>query len=125
MILLQSYHIFLFMKCFFFQLYDGEFLSMKIISFTFHFTFLNKATFKDKTHMILVQGLCRNLKQIKNGKKNGTGYSFQRKKMFCVACRKHQEKLKKMLDFTEAFILGSNNFKKSGLSDHVKGKMQV
>ena len=27
--------------------------------------------------MIIVQGLYQNLKQIKNGKKNGTGYSFQ------------------------------------------------
>ena len=52
---------------------------MKIINFTFFFTFLNKTTFKDKIHMILVQGLCRNPKQIKNGKK-GTGHSFQRKK---------------------------------------------
>ena len=54
---------------------------MKIIIFTFCFTFLNKRTFKNKTHiMILVQSLRRNLKQIKNGKKNGTGYSFQRNK---------------------------------------------
>ena len=35
---------------------------MKIISFTvFFFTFLNKTMFKDKTHMILVQGICQNL----------------------------------------------------------------
>ena len=54
---------------------------MKIISFTFFFTFLNETMFKDKTHiMILVQGLCQNLKQIKHGKKNGTGYSFGIKK---------------------------------------------
>ena len=30
--------------------------------------------------MIIVQGLCRDLKRIKNGKKNETGYSLQRKK---------------------------------------------
>ena len=45
--------------------------------------------------------------------------------MFCVVCRKHQEKLKKMLGFTLAFIQGSDNFKASGLSDHDKSKMQV
>ena len=56
---------------------------MKIINFTFFFTFLSKTTFKDKIHMILVQGLCRNPKQIKNAKK-GTGYSFQRKKICFV-----------------------------------------
>ena len=47
MIPLQSF-IFLFMRCFL-QLYDGEFISMKISSFTFFFTFLNEILFKDKT----------------------------------------------------------------------------
>ena len=52
-----------------------------------------KMMFKDKTRiMILVQGLCRNLKQMKYGKKDGTGNSFWKKKIFCVICRKHQEK---------------------------------
>ena len=61
---------------------------MKIISLTFFFTFLNETTFKDKTHiLILVQGHCRNLKQIKNGKKNGIGYSFRRKKRFLASPR--------------------------------------
>ena len=45
--------------------------------------------------------------------------------MFCVFCRKHQEKLNRMLGVTEAFIQGSGSFKTSGLSDHDKSKMQV
>ena len=45
--------------------------------------------------------------------------------MFCVVCRKHQEKLEKMSGFTEAFIQESDNFKKSALSDHDKSKMHV
>lgn len=36
---------------------------------------------------------------------------FRKRKMICVVCRKDQEKLKKMLDFIEAFIEGSGNFK--------------
>ena len=36
---------------------------------------------------------------------------FRKRKMICVVCRKDQEKLKKMLDFVEAFIQGSDNFK--------------
>ena len=96
---------------------------MKIISFTFFFIFLNKTTFKDKTHMILVQGLCRNLKQIKNGEKKELATVFRERKD--DLCCLHQEKLKKMLGLTVAFIQGSGNFKTSGLSDHDKNKMQV
>ena len=68
--------------------------------------------------MILVQSLCRNLKQIKNGEKNGTGYSFQRnKRCFALSAgNTKKKKMKKMLGFTEAFIPGSGNFKTSGLS---------
>ena len=51
-----------------------------------------KMMFRDKTHMILVQGLCQNLKQMKYVKEDGTGNSFWEKKIFCVICRKHQEK---------------------------------
>ena len=63
--------------------------------------------------MILVHGLCGNLKQIKNGKKNGTGYSFWRKKR-CLVFSAGK------LGFTEAFVQGSDNFKTSGQSCHVK-----
>ena len=98
---------------------------MKIIIITFCFTFLNNTTLKNTTHMILVQSLCRNLKQMKNGKKNGTGYSFQRNiRCFALSAgNTKKKKMKKMLGFTEAFIPGSGNFKTSGLSDHDKSKM--
>ena len=72
--------------------------------------------------MRLVQGLCQNLKQLKNGKKNGTRYSSQRKKTFFVSSA---GKTEKMPGFTEAFIQDSDNFKTSALSDHDKSKMQV
>ena len=49
---------------------------MKIISFTFFFTFLNKAIFKDSSSRSLPKPKTNK----KNGKKNGNGYSFQRKK---------------------------------------------
>ena len=45
--------------------------------------------------------------------------------MFCVVCRKHQEKLKKMYGFTETFIQGSDNFKTFAPSDHDESKMHV
>ena len=83
-----------FLCCVLFQFYDAEFIRMKIIIFTFCFTFLNNTTLKNTTHMILVQSLCRNLKQMKNGKKNGTGYSFQRNKR-CFALSAGNTKKKK------------------------------
>ena len=43
-----------------------------------------------------------------------------KRKIFCVVCRKHQERLKKMTCFTETIIQGSSNFRASGLSDHDK-----
>ena len=45
--------------------------------------------------------------------------------MFCVVCRKHQEKLKTMSGFTKAFMQGRDNFKTSALSDHDKSKINV
>ena len=45
----------------------------------------------------------------------------ERKDVLCCL----QEKLKKMLGFTEGFIQGCDNFKISGLSDHEKSKMRV
>ena len=45
--------------------------------------------------------------------------------MFCVVCRKQQEKLKKMYGFTETFIQGSDNFKTFAPSDHDESKMHV
>ena len=57
-------------------------------------------------------------------KRNWLQFS-EKEKMFCVVFRKHQEKLKKILGFTKAFIQGSDNFKTSGLSDHDKSRMQV
>ena len=46
--------------------------------------------------MILVQGLFRNLKQIKNGKENGTGYSLQIKKQCFVLSAGSTKKTKKI-----------------------------
>ena len=58
---------------------------MKTISLFLFYIFKCQTTFKDKMHItFIVQGLCRNLKRIKNGKKNETGYSFQRKKRYFV-----------------------------------------
>ena len=57
MIPLQSYQI-LIHEGVFFQLYDGEFVLMKIISFTFFFTFLNKTAFKDKTNITILVKVC-------------------------------------------------------------------
>ena len=62
---------------------------------------------------------------MKNGEKKELATVFRERKMFCVVFRKHQEKLKKILGFTMAFIQGSDNFKTSGLSDHDKSRMQV
>ena len=45
--------------------------------------------------------------------------------MFGVVCKKHQEKLKKMSGFTEAFIQESDNFNTSALLDHSKSKMHA
>ena len=71
--------------------------------------------------MIIVQGFCRNLEQIKNRKEKWNWLQFlEKEKMFRVVCRKHQERLKKMIGFTETFIQGSDNFKTSRLSDHDK-----
>ena len=58
---------------------------MEIFSFTFFFTFLNETAFKNKTRiMIPVQGLCQNLKQIKNGKKRELATVFrERKDVLC------------------------------------------
>ena len=117
------YKAFMFLFMCYFQLYYRDFIPMKIINFTFFFIFLNKTTFKDKTHVILVQGLCRNLKQIKNGKKRNWLQFSEKEKMICVVFTK--KNWKKMLGLTVAFIQGSGNFKTSGLSDHDKNKMQV
>ena len=59
--------------------------------------------------MIIVQGLQLNWLQF-----------LEKEKLFCVVCRKHQERLKKMTGFTETFVQESKNFKASGLSDHNK-----
>ena len=48
----------------------------------------------------------------------------ERKDVFCFL-QETQEKLKKVVGFTEVFIQGTGNFKTSGLSDHDKSKMQV
>ena len=56
--------------------------------------------------MIIVQGLQWNWLQFS-----------EKEKMFCVVCRKHQERLKKISGFTETFMLESN-IKTSGVSDH-------
>ena len=90
---LHKAFIFLIMKCFF-QLYYGEFIPLKIISFAFFITFFNKTTFKDKTLMILVKGLCWNLKQKMGKKRNWIQFS-EKEKMFCVVCRKHKKKTTK------------------------------
>ena len=97
-----------FLCCVLFQFYVTEFIPMKIIIFTFCFTFLNKRTFKNKTHiMILVQSLRRNLKQIKNGKKNGTGYSFQRNKScFALSAGNTKKKWKRCLASLRPFYQG-------------------
>ena len=59
--------------------------------------------------MIIVQGLQLNWLQF-----------LEKEKLFCVVCRKHQERLKKMTGFTETFVQENKNFKASGLSDHNK-----
>ena len=82
------YKAFMFLFMCYFQLYYRDFIPMKIISFTFFFIFLNKTMFKDKTHMILVQGLCWNLKQIKNGKKRNWLQFSEKEKMICVVFTK-------------------------------------
>ena len=75
---------------------------MKIISLTFFSTFLNETTSKDKTHMkILVLGLSQNLNKKWKEKWNWVQFS-EKEKMFCVVCRKYQEKMKKIIGFTEA-----------------------
>ena len=43
--------------------------------------------------------------------------------LFCVVCRKRQEKM--MIGFTEVFTNGSDNFKTSDLSNHDKSKMKM
>ena len=56
------------MKCFYAQFYNGKFVSMKVISFTF----FNIITFKDKAHIKTFSS--RSLqkpKTIKNAKKKG------------------------------------------------------
>ena len=50
---------------------------------------------------------------------------FGERKDFWCFLQETQEKLKKMLGFTEVFIQGSDNFKTSALSDHDKSKMLV
>ena len=96
---------------------------MKIISFTFFFTFLNKTTFKDKTHMILVQGICHNLKQIKNGKKMELATLFRERKDVLCCLQETQRKTEKDASlhcgfYTKERILFC-------LSDHDKSKLQV
>ena len=49
----------------------------------------------------------------------------EEEKMFCVVCKKHQEKLKKMSGFTKEYLQRSDNFKTSALSDHDKSKMHM
>lgn len=94
MIHLQSYQI---------LIHEGK--SLVLLSFL---NFLIKRRLKIKTNiMILVQGLPKHKTILKNEKKNGTGYSFQKKeKMFSVVCRKHPEKLKKIPGFSETFYKG-------------------
>ena len=65
-------------------------------------------------------------KTIKKRKEKWNWLQFsEQERMFCVVCKKHQKKLKKMPGFTEAFIQGSGNFKASALSDHDESKMHV
>ena len=80
--------IFLFMKCFFPQPYDGEFTLKKKISLTFFFIFLNKTMFKNKTHIMISSS--RSLpKTIKKWKEKWNWLQFsEEENMFCVACRK-------------------------------------
>ena len=66
----------------FFQLNHVDFIAIKKKKFYFLYShFLNKTMFKDKTY--IMSSSTRSLqkpKTIKNGKKNGIGYSFARKK---------------------------------------------
>ena len=65
-------------------------------------------------------------KTIKKWKEKWNWLQFsEEEKMLCVFCRKQLEKLKKMSGFTEVFIRGSDNFKISALSDHIKSKIHV
>ena len=53
---------------------------------------------------------------IKNWEEKWNWLRFlEEEKMFCVVCRKHQVKVKKMSGFTEAFTKGNDNFKTSAL----------
>ena len=65
-------------------------------------------------------------KTIKKWKEKWNWPQFSEKeKLFCVLCRKREEKLKKMFGFTEKFIQGSDKFEISAVSDHDKSKMHV
>ena len=115
---LQSYHVLIHEVClFFFQLYNGEFIPMKIVSLSFlDFWIKRRSKIKHTSWPF-----CRNLNQLKNGKKNRTGYSFQRKKRcFVLSEGNTQKNFKNTSGFTEAFIQGSDNFKTSALSHHDK-----
>ena len=89
-------------------------------------TFLSETTFKEKRH-IMSSGT-RSLpkpKPSKNGKKNGIGYNFQRKKRCSVLSARNTKKNWKNAGLIEAFIQGSDNFKTFDLPDRDKSKMHV
>ena len=73
--------------------------------------------------MIMIQCLPKRQTNKKQREKWNSLQFSNKEKMFCVVCRKHQERLKKMSGFTKTFIKGSNNFKTSGLSNYDKMPM--
>ena len=91
MIHLQSYQI---------LIHEGK--SLVLLSFL---NFLIKRRSKIKTNiMILVQGLPKHKTILKNEKKNGTGYSFQKKKRcFLLSAGNTQKNWKRFLAFLRPF----------------------
>ena len=76
---LESYHIFICEKLFFNSTIESLSWGEKLVLLSLSHFWIKQCSKIKHTLWLLVQGLCRNLKQLKNRKKNETGHSFQRK----------------------------------------------